>query len=366
MNFDYTGDQEELRQLTRKILDDQVTMDRLREVEAGEEWLDRRTWDEFAKAGLLGIALPEDLGGGGLGFLEIAIVLEEVGRAVAPVPVLASIVTGALPIAEFGTAEQRKQWVPSAAGGETFLTAALQELNNDDAGAPTTAAGSDGSLSGEKHFVPAAHLAARVLVPARSGDGIGVYLVDPQGDGATLERVTATNGEPLCILTLDGAPGELLGDGSTPGAEIVEWTRQRAVAGICMVQSGLSERALRLTAEYVSSREQFDHPIAAFQAVSQRAADAYIDTEAVRLTAHQAAWRLAEGLPAEDEIAIAKFWAADGGQRVGHAAQHLHGGVGVDTDYPLHRYFTWSKQHELTLGSGTRQLLGLGAALAAD
>ena len=123
---------------------------------------------------------------------------------------------------------------------------------------------------------------------------------------------------------------------------------------------GVCEAALRITAEYTKTREQFERPIATFQAVGQRAADAYIDTEAVRLTALQAAWRITADLPADAEVAIAKFWAADGGQRVVHAAQHLHGGMGVDRDYPVHRYFLWAKHLELTLGGATQQLLALG------
>jgi alkylation response protein AidB-like acyl-CoA dehydrogenase len=129
---------------------------------------------------------------------------------------------------------------------------------------------------------------------------------------------------------------------------------------------GVCEEALRLTAEYTKTREQFGRVIASFQAVGQRAAEAYIDTEAIRLTAIQAAWRLASGLPAAEEVAVAKFWAADGGQRVVHAAQHLHGGMGVDRDYPLHRYFLWAKQLELTLGGATTQLRHLGALLASE
>ena len=129
----------------------------------------------------------------------------------------------------------------------------------------------------------------------------------------------------------------------------------------------MSERALRMTAAYTShARAVRSSRSRGFQAVSQRAADAYIDIEAIRLTAWQAAWRVAEGLPAADEVAIAKFWAADGGQRVAHAAQHLHGGLGIDVDYPLHRYFQWSKSIELTLGSATRQLVRLGSAIASS
>ena len=126
----------------------------------------------------------------------------------------------------------------------------------------------------------------------------------------------------------------------------------------------MCEEALRLTAEYTKTRKQFDQPIAMFQAVGHRAANAYIDTEGIRLTTWQACWRLAEGLPAEAAVAVAKFWAAEAGQRVVHAAQHLHGGVGVDREYPLHRYFLWAKQLELTLGGATRQLLRLGKLLA--
>ena len=142
------------------------------------------------------------------------------------------------------------------------------------------------------------------------------------------------------------------------------WIVQRGTAGLCALAVGICEEALRMTAEYTKTREQFDRPIATFQAVGQRAADAYIDTEAVRLTAWQAIWRLSEELPAAAEVAVAKFWTAEGGQRVVHAAQHLHGGMGVDRDYPLHRYFLWAKVIELTLGGTTSQLLKLGKILA--
>ena len=128
----------------------------------------------------------------------------------------------------------------------------------------------------------------------------------------------------------------------------------------------MASAAVALVSEYTKSREQFDKPIATFQAVGQRAADAYVDAEAIRLTAWQAAWRIDQGLPADDAVAVAKFWAADGGQRVVHAAVHLHGGVGVDRDYPLHRHFLLTKQLELTLGGATDQLLRIGATLAAE
>jgi len=372
VDFSLTEEQEATRDLAKQILEDRVTHERLKELEAGGESFDRETWAELAKAGLLGIALPEDAGGSGLGFVALCLFLEEIGRTVAPVPVLPTVVLGALPIAEFGTDAQKQQYLPGVVDGDAVLTAALVEVGTDPTH-PTTTAKSDGDgwvVDGEKTCVPAGLVANRVLVPARAGDdgSIVVLIVDPEADGVTRERQDTTNGIPEARLGLDGVrvgAADVLGDASS-GAAIVDWIVERANAALAAIATGVCEQALHMTAEYTKTREQFERPIATFQAVGQRAADAYIDTEAVRLTALQAAWRLEEGLPAAAEVAIAKFWAADGGQRVVHAAQHLHGGIGVDRDYPLHRYFLWAKHLELTLGGATPQLLKLGAILASE
>lgn len=371
MDFSYNEEQEAIRALATQILDGQVTQERLKEIEAGDERFDRRTWSELAKANLLGIALPEDVGGSGLGFIEICLLLEQVGRRTAPVPVLPTVVMGALPIAQFGSDEQRQAILPSVVRGETVLTAALVELGTDPLHPMTTARrdGDSWKLDGVKICVPAGLLADRILVPAQTGEGaIGVFIVSPASDGVTLERQDTTSGLPEARIELEGvtvAAGDVLGD-PMGGAAIVDWIVERTTAALCAMATGVCEEALRMTAEYTKTREQFERPIATFQAVGQRAADAYIDTEAVRLTALQAMWRLDAGLPATEEVAIAKFWTAEGGQRVVHAAQHLHGGIGVDRDYPLHRYFLWAKQIELTLGGTTPQLLRLGAILAAE
>ena len=370
MDFGLNEEQEAVRDLARRILGDRTTPERLKQLEAGEDPFDRSTWSELGEAGLLGIGLPEDLGGGGLGLLEVCLVLEEVGRHVAPLPVLPSIVMGAMPVAAFGTDDQRSALVPAAAAGEAILTAALVEPGAPPE-APTTTARRDGDgwrLDGVKLCVPAGMAAHRVLVPAAGDDGVGVFLVDPAGPGVSRERLDTTSGLPEARLDLDGATvaadGVLGGPGR--GETVVDWLVQRATVGLCATMVGVCEKALELTAEHTKAREQFDRPLATFQAVAQRAADAYIDTEAVRLTTWQAAWRLSENLSAADEVAVAKFWAAEGGQRVVHAAQHLHGGLGVDRDYPLHRYFLWAKQLELTLGGATASLLRLGRALAAQ
>ncbi len=366
MDFALTPEQEALRELGRRILEDHVTHDRLKAVEADPDWFDRATWAELARARLLGTALPEDAGGSGLGLVELCLLLEQVGRTVAPVPAWPTLVLGALPIAEFGSREQR-ELLHAVGAGDAILTAALVEPVSDDPGRPTTTAHRDGTvwrLDGTKTCVPAAHLAARIVVPARTPDGAtGVFLVDPHASGLAMERQVATSREPQWQLTLAGAAAEPLGD-PRRGDAIVCWLVERALVGLCAIQLGVTDRALRMTAEYTTGRQQFDRPLASFQAVHQRAADAYIDVEAIRLTTWQAAWRLAAGLPATAEVAIAKFWAAEAGHRVAYAAQHLHGGLGVDVDYPLHRHYLWATQIGLTLGSATRQLARLGAALA--
>jgi 3-oxocholest-4-en-26-oyl-CoA dehydrogenase beta subunit len=371
MDFGFNEEQQDLQGLARQILDAEVTPERLKEIEAGEDNVDRELWAKLADAGLLGIALPEAHGGGGYGFLEAAIVLEQIGRTVAPVPYLSTVVLGALPVARFGSEALQAALLPGVAAGDRVLTAALVEDGADPRQPLTTAQrdGDDWILEGEKTCVPDGMLADRVLVPATADDGrVILAVVDPDARGVSRQRQPTTSGHAEALLRLDAArvtDADLVG-GPEGGAAALDWALERATAALCAVAIGVCEEAVRMTAEYTKTREQFDRPIATFQAVGQRAADAYIDTEAIRLTAWQAIWRLAEELPAAAEVAVAKFWAAEGGQRVVHAAQHLHGGMGVDRDYPLFRYFLLAKQLELTLGGTTPQLLALGRILAAE
>ncbi len=371
MDFSFSEEQLEISKLANKIIGDHSSHERLRELETADKHVDDALWRDLASAGLLGLSLPDDVGGAGLGFFETYLVLVEVGRHTALAPVLPTLVLGALPIAEFGTPAQKSAILPGVVSGESVLTAALVELARPPQQPATTATRTGGgwTLDGEKTCVPAGLEADRILVPAATGDAsVGVFLVDPNAAGVTLTRQDPTNGIPEAHLELNGvqvSDDDVLGD-AAGGDAIVDWIVLRANAAQCAVATGLCEEALRRTAEYTKTREQFGRPIATFQAVGQRAADAFIDTDAVRLTGWQAAWRLSAGRPAAREVAIAKFWAADGGQRVVHAAQHLHGGIGIDLDYPLHRYFLWAKHTELSLGGGTAQLLKLGNIIAAE
>ena len=385
MDFSYSEEQEAVRQLAGQIFGERSTHDRLRQIEAeaGDEGpFDRDLWRELASAGLLGIHLGEEVGGAGLDFVAACLVIEAAGRTAAYVPVVETMVYGAVPIARFGTDAQRKAWLSGVSSGETVLTAAMAELAGEvilpggTEPATTATAQPDGSwlLTGAKACVPAAFVADALLVPAtcKTPDGAltgaGVFIVERGAEGVTLTRQTTTTGRPEAIVELDGVrvgADRLLGE-EGDGAAVISLITEFATTALCVQEAGACASALDLTAEYTKTRVQFDKPIATFQAVGQRAADAYVDTEAIRLTAWQAASRLAAGLPAAAEVAVAKYWAAEGGQRVVHAATHLHGGVGVDRDYPLHRYFLLTRQIELTLGGANESLRRLGRILAEE
>ncbi len=373
MEFSPNETQRELAALSRTVLAGRVTPARLGEVESAGDRFDPALWADLAAAGILAAALPESLGGAGLGLLEQCSVLAEIGRAVAPAPYLASIVLGASALARFGTPGQQHRWAEPAGRGELILTAALSEEDGDDPRDPSARAervqgnGDAGwRLAGTKTAVPAGLRAGLILVPAATAEGITVFAVAPDDQGVTLQPQRLVDGDTAGRLELAGVevPCDRVLGSPADGPEITRWLVSRGTVGLCALQLGIAERALELTSQYAQSRVQFERPIGSFQAVAQRLADAFIDVEAIRLTMWQAAWRLAADLPCEPEIATAKFWAADAGHRVAHTAVHIHGGVGIDTSYPLHRYFVAAKRAEFDLGGATVQLRRLGAALA--
>jgi len=355
MDFGLTEEQTELAGLTRKILAERDA-----------------PWGDLAAAGVLAAGLPAPLGGAGLGLLEQCSVLIELGRAACDVPYLASVVLGAGALACFGTAAQLQRWAVPAGQGSVVLTAALAEEDGDDPRVPSARAErADGQwvLTGVKTAVDAAPEADLFLVPCASPDGVLVFLVAPSDTGVRVEPQQLTDFGSAGRVVLDGcvlSDDRVLGGA---GDAVVDWLVARGTVGLCAMQSGVIERALELTAEYAKSRVAFGRPIGSFQAVTQRLADAFVDTEAVRLTMWQAAWLLSAGAPgsadgAAAEVATAKFWAAEAGHRVAHTAVHVHGGMGIDVTYPVHRYFVAAKRNEFALGGATVQLRRIGGALA--
>ena len=365
MDFTFTEEQETIAKIARQLFEHRATPEHLTEVEAGAVRYDAALWRELATADLLGIALPENVGGSEHGFLELALLLAEVGWSVAPVPVYATLLLGADTIARHGDEGQRQRYLPDVVTGSRLLTAGLAEPRRLDPTVPATTARRDRDgwrIDGSKEMVPAAQVAHTMLVPAVDDDGVGVFMVDLNADGVELRPVTTTNGEPHADVFLNGAVVSGRDQLNGNGAEMIESLHARALVGLCAIQLGVTERALRIAAAYTTEREQFGRPIGSFQAVQQRMADAFIDVEAIRWTMWQAAWLLGHGRRASREAGIAKFWAGEAGARIAATAQQVHGGIGIDTTYPLFRYFLWAKHNELTLGSASAQLARLGAA----
>jgi len=373
VDFGLTEEQGELRHLAKQILGDMTGAAALREVEAGDG-THRTLWAALGEAGLLGLGLPEEVGGLGMGdFTDVCLLLEQVGRHVAPIPALEALVTGALPLARFGTPEQREAAdLAGVIAGSSVITGAFLEAGACRPLTPGTRAVADGGawrLTGIKPAVPSLHAARRVLVTARLDDGrLAVFLVDPGADGASVEAGTGTHDLPLGSLVLDGVRvgvSDVLG-GIERGDEVARWIVERAQVGLCAVALGLAGKSLHLTAKYVTERKQFGVPLGTFQAVSQRAGDAWIDVESIRLVVQRASWLLAHERDAGKEVAVARMITADAAHRVACSAIHLHGGIGFDRDYPLYRYFLWTKHLEFLLGSGSAQAAALGDRLAAE
>ena len=357
MDFTTTEAAVDLGGLVRTITESVCTPERQRELDTLDQRFDRELWAKLIEADVLSTAAPESLGGGGFGVLEQSAVLTALGRQLAAVPYLESVVLAAGALAEFGSDDLRARWAAPAVAGEKILAVAL---DGEMGQGPVRAA--DTTLTGTRTQVAYGPVADAFLVPAETDSGTQVFLVAADDPGVTVSALDTTGRGSVGVVELDGVAldsARVVG-----GAEVVDWLTTRTALSRSAFQLGVLERALELTAAYAREREQFDRPIGSFQAVSSRLADGYIDIKGLRLTLTQATWRVAEGLPADIDVAAAAFWAAEAGHRVAHTAVHVHGGVGIDMDHPVHRYFLAAKQTEFTLGGATGQLLRIGRELA--
>ncbi|MEZ5252907.1 MAG: acyl-CoA dehydrogenase family protein [Microthrixaceae bacterium] len=367
MNFNFTEEQQAIAELADQIIGDHSDPAALREIELGSgPRFDAGLWSALAEAGLLGIAAPESAGGAGLGLVEAALVIRASALHAAAAPVWETLGLGIPVLSRYVDNEVAAGWLAKAASGEAIVTAAWHEELGEPLDPQLVTATADGpawSLRGTKVLVPAGLIANAVIVPARTESGPALFLVDLSdlGDAERVE-VRTTAATPDANLHFANTAATLLATGD----EAIAWAYDRAVATQCAAALGTAESALRITADYTKERKQFDVPIATFQAVGHRAADSYIDVESIRLTTMQALWLLAADRDATIEVSAAQYWAAQSGQRVSLAAAHLHGGVGGDRDYPLHRYFIFEKQYELHLGGASAALRRLGRQIAAN
>ncbi|MDB4969533.1 MAG: acyl-CoA dehydrogenase [Myxococcales bacterium] len=351
MDFSFDADQQALQALAKEVFGEKraATADGL--------------WEELARAGLSGLPVPVERGGSGLGVIELCLVLEQAGRAAAA-PSLVPAFVGAAALARFGTPAQQAR-LDAVVSGASVVTLALHE-SGGEIERPAVRADRDVAgfrLHGVKVAVPALERASVIVVPARLPDGTtGLFLVAPGESGLRRDAARATDDTTVHQLTLEGVhvgEAEVLAAGR--GDEALAWLVRRASVAWCAYELGIAARQLAMTAEYVVRRQQFGKPIGTFQAVAQRAADMHIDVESLRLATWQAACRPDDALA----VSTAAWWAAEAGARVALAAQHLHGGMGFDRAYPLHRYFLIAKRVELELGGANRQLARLGKVLAA-
>ena len=371
MNFTISEEQQSAQQLAQQILGDFTDVDKLKALEQRQESFDTGLWQALAKAGLLGLDIAEDQGGTGLGFYSLTTLCEEVGRTVAPVPVIPVLVSAAGTLRRFASDTQKDQWLPGIASGATLITAALEEYNNDDPTAPSCSAQKmEGgySISGTKICVSQASSAARILLSAQTEEGIVVALVDPHASGVTLNAQIVTTGETRheLVMTKVQVPTQDIVAIGSEALAAMDWAHLATRTALAAMAVGLCDKMMRITGQYTSEREQFGRPIATFQAVSHRVADCYIDVECLRLVTQQAASLINESHPAKDAVHIAKIWCGNVTHRVSQASQHCHGGTGVDRDYPLFRYCQWARQIELTCGSSAQLTGELGQAICAE
>ncbi|MFF5974921.1 acyl-CoA dehydrogenase family protein [Streptomyces sp. NPDC012769] len=364
MDFTPTEEQQAARELAARIFGDLATHERLAAAGTGT---DAELWKALCGAGLLE-AVEET------GLLGLVLLAEEQGRTTAQVPFTASGVYGLLAVARHGTEEQRARLLPGLRDGTTVVTGAFpaaegagavraeadaRERSGDEAvpGSRGRATEARGRLTGGVGWVPWLGDATHVLVPDEERT---LWLVRRE-DLGPVDAVELTAPWSAGRLVLDGTPAEPLGG---PGPEAYEDVLATARVAFAGLQAGVCAGSLARAVAYTSEREQFGRPLSSNQAVQLRAADAYMDTESIRVTAYEAAWRHDQGLPAAEHALTAAWWASEAGKRVVHAGQHLHGGLGADLDHPVHRHFLWGRQLDAYLGCGTELLAELGDLLA--
>lgn len=365
LDFELDEDLIAVRDLSEEIFSDLATVDRIRQVESTEGGHDARLWSVLAQAGVLGIALPEAVGGAGLGMTGLVTVLEQQGRRVAPIRLAEVLAGAALPLAHFGSPEQIERWLMPLVNGDIIVTGAWDVDATGDVES-VQAATSDGGLllTGRLATVPALAVATAVLVPVVLPDGdVAVAVVPTDREGVLVTPEAVTDRGSSATLTLDGV--RIAQDDLLAGDLVTDWTVQRLRVAQAAVVVGVCAEAVAVTATYTSQREQFGRPLSTNQGVSLRAADAHLDAEAIRLSTLRAAWLLDLSRDAEVATAalVASWWAKQGGLRVVHTTQHLHGGIGADIDYPVHRYFLWGRQAAFALGSASQVLAELGDLL---
>lgn len=365
MDLAFSEEQEMLKTMARDFLTDKLPKEVVREIEESESGYLPELWREMAELGWVGLVLPEKYGGGGMGFLDLAVLLEEIGRACLPGPYFSTVVLGGLPILDAGSEEQKQKYLPKIASGEAIFTLALTEPSaRYDAAAIEVKATAEGDayiLSGTKLFVPDAHIADYMLVVARTDeksegeDGITVFIVDAKSPGISCTVLKTIANDKLCEVVFNqvSVPGENILGQLNQGWSEVQKTVQRAAAAKCCEIVGCIQQALDMTIDYAKERKQFDRPIGSFQIIQHYCVDMATDVDGARLSTYQAAWMISEGLPCVQEVAVAKVWTSEASQRIMALAHQIHGAIGYSIDHDLQYYTRRAKAAEVTFGDAS-------------
>ncbi len=358
MNFSFTDDQVLLKNSVRAALEEQCKPARVRAMMEDDKGYDLALWGEMAKLGWLGLPFAEEYGGAGLGLVELCLVLEEMGRVAYPGPYFASAVLGGLGLVLGGSAAQKEKWLSAVASGQARLSAALVEesLDWDPAATAATAtrSGAGWTLSGVKRFVPWAHVADAVLVPARAPEGVTLFLVDPRAAGVALTPMVgidlATRWWEMKLTGVAAGADAVVGavGGAAP---ILESLLRRAAVCASAEMLGAARRCLDMSVDYVKVREQFGQPIGSFQAIRHRCSEMLLAAENSHSAVYYAAWALDAG--AEDAAmaaSVCKSYVSEAARDVCGDAIQVHGGIGFTWEYDLHLYFKRAKALEPMFG----------------
>lgn len=360
MDFAFTDEQQAVAELAVDLFRDHGSDDHVRALAEAGETIDRTLWRKLAQTGLLALTLPADSGGSGLGMLELGRVLQEQGRYLAAAPLWTHQLV-ALAVATHGEPTLRQRLLPALATGEEI--AALATELDGACGLQATRTAQGWQLRGEFEAVLLDDSHAWLLLPAQTQDGLRLFLVDADAAGMRRTPGLLTDHQLVCDLAFDNL---LLPADSALAPGALAWLEPRLACCIAALQLGVLEEALRRAADYVGQRTQFGRPLGSFQALAVRAADAYVEVELLRSAQWQLAWRLDQGLPSAAAGRVAKHQASQAGHVVGHTAQHFHGGVGADLQYPIHRFYLKSQALSLIGGGAEAQLAAIGRALAGE
>jgi alkylation response protein AidB-like acyl-CoA dehydrogenase len=351
--------QEMLRKTARDFLTEKCSKKFVRQMEESETGYSTELWQEMAELGWMGLALPGKYGGGDMSFLDLAVLLEEMGRACLPGPFFSTVVLGGLPILDSGTEEQKQEYLPQLVNGEKIFTLAQLEpgYHNHDAPSVTAEAVHDNGnyvVSGTKLFVPDAHIADYLLFVARTKpeDSVTMLVTDAKTPGVRCTVLKTMAGDKLCELVLDQVPvpkGRILGR-SNLGRSALQRIMERAAVGKCCEILGNIQRVLEMTVDYAKERKQFGRPIGSFQVIQHYCADMATDVDGARFCTYQAAWMLSGGRPCTREVAIAKAWIGQAAERVFALAHQIHGAIGVTLEHDLHYYTRRGKAAQLAFG----------------